>query len=264
MSQPLLQIEGLRVTWPADHRGGAGVEAVRGVDLNLAAGETLALVGGSGSGKTSLAKAVLGLIPSQGQVRVEGRELSDWLRSDRAGFRRKVQLLMQNPGAALNPRMSVGAAIAEVLSVHRPELGRALVMDQVAALLQQVELPPEWMHRLPHQMSGGERQRASLARALAVGPDLLILDEPVSSLDAEIRSRILDVLKKVQQLRRLAYLYIAHDLAMVASVCERVAVMHEGEIVEAGETAVVFSRPAHVRTRELLMASPAWEGSMRA
>ncbi len=261
MKEPFLQIQGLHVTWPADHRGGAAVDAVRGVNLTLAAGETFALVGSSGSGKTSLAKAVLGLIPSRGSIRFKGRDLSDWLKSDRAGFRARVQLLMQNPGAALNPRMLVGAAIGEVLSVHRPELGRDSIRNEVGALLDQVELSPEWMDRLPHQMSGGERQRASLARALAVGPDLLILDEPVSSLDAEIRGRILEVLKKVQQLRGLAYLYIAHDLAMVASVCESVAVMHEGEIVEVGETAVVFSRPAHVRTRELLTASPAWEGA---
>lgn len=264
MTAPLLEVQGLHVTWPATHRSAQAVHAVRGVDLAVPSGGTMALVGTSGSGKTSLAQAVLGLVGFEGVIRFAGRDLHDWLGRDSQAFRRRVQLLMQNPRAALNPRMTIGSAIEEVLHFNRSELNAAGRARETRELLEQVELPRGFGGRLPHQMSGGERQRASLARALAVHPELLILDEPVSSLDAEIRGRVLKVLKKVQQLRGLAYLYIAHDLAMVAAVCERVAVMHEGKVVEAGETSVVFTRPEHFRTKELLSASPAWSGSGRA
>jgi oligopeptide transport system ATP-binding protein len=236
--------------------GGAWLHAVDGVDLALAAGETLALVGESGSGKSTTARLLLRLIePDEGALALEGRDLLAFDAKALRAARRELQIVFQDPYGSLNPRMSVGAILAEPLRLHSIVRGRAL-SQRVIDLLEQVGLRPEHAQRYPHEFSGGQRQRIGIARALAVEPRAIICDEPVSALDVSIQAQIINLLQDLQRRRGLAYLFIAHDLAVVRHIADRVAVMYLGRIVETAPAAALFASPRHPYTRALIAAIP--------
>jgi peptide/nickel transport system ATP-binding protein len=225
-----LSVDSLEVHWGSVH-------AVRGVSFEIARGETLGLVGESGCGKTSLARALVKLVePTRGTVRFEDPQ-------------RRMQLVFQDPQAALDPRMTVAAALEEPLLIAGLPRGR------VPALLEAVGLGAELLTRLPRELSAGQRQRVNIARALAVEPTLLILDEPVSALDVSVQAQVLNLLAELQKSRGLTYLFISHDLAVVAHVATRIAVMHEGRIVELGPAEQVIVTPQHAYTKTLLDAA---------
>ena len=260
MSTPLLEVERLAKLYPIRQglfaRQVGAVRAVDGISFALARGETLALVGESGCGKSTTARLVLRLIePSAGSVRFEGMDITELGGAALRRLRRRMQIVFQDPFASLNPRMTVGDIIEEPLVVHR--IGdRAARQARVAELLALVGLAPYQATRYPHEFSGGQRQRIGIARALAVEPALIVCDEPVSALDVSIQAQVVNLLKDLQARLGLSYLFIAHDLAVVKHVADRVAVMYLGRIVEIGTRADVFGNPRHPYTRVLLAAIP--------
>ena len=234
-------------------RGAKATRVLRGVGLELRAGETLALVGGSGSGKTTLARILMRLIDADaGSVDFSGADLLALRGEALRQARRRFQMVFQDPLGALNPRASIGRLLADPLRLHQLPSGE----DAVAALLRRVGLDASLTQRRAHELSGGQRQRVNIARALASGPALLVLDEPVSSLDVSVRAQILELLRGIQQDTGVACLFISHDLAVVRAVADRVAVMEAGQIVETGPTAQVIGHPQHAATRALLAAAP--------
>ncbi len=256
---PLLEVRGLSVAF----RGGA-IQAVDGVDLTLAAGETLAVVGESGSGKSVTALATLRLFAPEDAVRTEGRILfngEDLLALPERALRerrgRDVAIIFQDAGASLNPVFTIGRQVAEVLRRHQGLDARAAEAGALA-LLREVGLsdPEQRLRSYPHQLSGGMRQRVMIAIALACGPQLLIADEPTTALDVTIQAQILALLKALQRRSGMALLFITHDLALVADIADRVAVMYAGQVVEAGPAAEVLARPRHPYTRALLACRP--------
>jgi len=251
---PLLRVRDLGVTFPA-RRGRPPVRAVDGVSFEIAPGETLGLVGESGSGKTTTGRAILQLQAASGSVQLLGRELVGMRRGALRGMRRHMQFVLQNPYSSLHPRMTVAAILAEPLVVHR-SVPRAQIAERVAELMTLVGMDPASVRRYPHEFSGGQRQRIVIARALAVNPDFVVCDEPVSALDVRTQAQIVGLLHDLQQRLGLSYLFIAHDLAIVREVAHRVAVMYGGTIVELGETGRVYDAPAHPYTRSLLDAVP--------
>jgi oligopeptide/dipeptide ABC transporter ATP-binding protein len=237
--------------------------AVDGVSFDVGAGETLGLVGESGSGKSTTGRLVLRLEePTEGSVLFEG---DDWLALSGAELRRRrrdLQVVFQDPNTSLNPRMRCGAQIAEPLRVQKLASGREL-SDRVAALLQDVGLSPETARRFPSELSGGQRQRVAIARALATRPRFVVCDEPISSLDVSIAAQVLNLLADLREKTGLSYLFISHDLAVVARVSDRIAVMYFGRIVEVGGAADVVSRPLHPYTAALLSAAPDLDPTIR-
>ncbi len=260
MSAPLIEAEGLGRRFPA-RRGHPPVTAVEDVSVTLAAGEVLGLVGASGCGKTTLARMLVRLLaPTAGRVRVDGIDVWSARGEDLARVRRTVQIVFQNPALSLDPRMAVGAIVAEPLAVHGlpegPRRGRrAARRHRAGELLEAVGLPARTVELRPAELSGGARQRVALARALALEPRALVLDEPISSLDASVGAQVMAVLRRLREERGLAYLLVSHDLAVVGEVADRVAVMSEGRIVEEGPAERIYARPEHERTRELLAAA---------
>ena len=231
------------------------VVAVDGVSLALHDGEAVGLVGESGCGKSTLARLLVGLLtPSSGQVLLGGEPLRALRRDALLAARRRVQLIFQDPIMSLNPRMSVGEALAEPLRIHRLASGAAARRRRVEELLAGVQLPASYAARLPRELSGGERQRVGIARALAVKPRLLICDEPIASLDVSVGAQILELLRSLRQQRQLALLFISHDLRAVASLCDQIIVMQAGRFVERGPTAALLARPQQPYT-ELLLRS---------
>ncbi len=233
------------------------VRAVDGVSFKLASGKTLALVGESGCGKTTLGKGLVNLIPSTaGSVLLNNIELTKLKADALRTIRSSIQIIFQDPFAAMNPRMLVGDIIAEGIQALRPEINTEQRQQRISHLLQLVELPQSAALRYPHEFSGGQRQRICIARALAVTPKLIVCDEPTSSLDVSVQAQIITLLKDLQQKQGISYLFITHDLAVVAEIADEVAVMYQGKIVEQGEVEQVLTRPKHPYTQTLLDAVP--------
>ncbi len=257
---PLLSVDDLRVHIPL--RGGAFgrsrevVRAVDGVSLRLNAGHALGIVGESGSGKTTLARAILRLVAvTSGRVEFAGRDVLALAGRDLRAWRREAQLIFQDPYGSLDPRMTVQAILAEPLRAHSLATSDEL-SNRVADLLQRVGLQPEHMRRLPRQFSGGQRQRIGIARALATNPRLLVCDEPVSALDVSVQSQIINLLADLRRQSGVALLFIAHNLPVIRQLCDRVAVMYLGRIVEEGPTEAIFENPRHPYTQALLATAP--------
>jgi oligopeptide transport system ATP-binding protein len=257
----LLEVRNLQKFFPV-HTGMFGRDkrlchAVNDVSFDLAAGETLGLVGESGCGKSTLGRSILRLIePTSGSVRFEGKELTGMGARELRGLRRHMQIVFQDPYGSLNPRLSVRETVGEALSIHKLASSKSDEEAQVAALLEQVGLRPEHMHRYPHEFSGGQRQRVGIARALAVRPRLIVCDEPVSALDVSVQAQIVNLLKDLSEQLGLSYLFIAHDLSVVEFMSQRVAVMYLGRIVELSRAAALYEDPRHPYTRALLSAVP--------
>jgi oligopeptide/dipeptide ABC transporter ATP-binding protein len=261
----LLRVEDLRVEFRARQplldkaRGkeAKALQAVRGVSFEIRRGETLALVGESGSGKTTTARGLLRLTePCGGSVTFDGIDVRAAKAGELRRLRERMQIVFQDPYSSLNPRMSVSATLGEVLVVHRIGNAGKDREQRVGRLLADVGLGPEIAGRYPHELSGGQRQRVGIARALAVDPELLVLDEPVSALDVSVQAQIINLLEDLQRARGLAYLFVAHDLAVVHHTADRIAVMYLGEIVEEGPIDAVFDDPHHPYTEALLAAIP--------
>jgi oligopeptide/dipeptide ABC transporter ATP-binding protein len=232
------------------------VRAVDGISFTIPRGKTLSLVGESGSGKTTCGRAILRLIePTSGVVNFDGIDVTKLPRRELREVRKRMQIIFQDPYGSLNPRMTVYSMLSEILRVHRLA-PRAKRRDRVIELLELVGLSPEAADRYPHEFSGGQRQRLGVARALAVEPDLIVADEPVSALDVSIQAQILNLLEDLQQKLGLTYLFIGHDLSVVRHISDFVAVMYLGRIVEYGATEDIFERTVHPYTRALLSAVP--------
>ncbi|MFL6817023.1 MAG: ABC transporter ATP-binding protein [Bradyrhizobium sp.] len=256
----LLEVTDLKKHYPVRsgilRRAVGTVYAVDGVSFTLAAGETLGLVGESGCGKSTVARSVLRLVePTSGSIRLNGREITHLSKAELRPNRRSMQIIFQDPFASLNPRMTAGDIVGEPLSVHGLASGNEK-RARIAELFEQVGLRPDQMHNYPHQFSGGQRQRICIARALSLGPSLIVCDEPVSALDVSIQAQVINLLIDLQRKHRFSYLFIAHDLAVVAHISHRVAVMYLGRMVEIADKAELFANPRHPYTQALLASVP--------
>ncbi|MBR1215014.1 dipeptide ABC transporter ATP-binding protein [Bradyrhizobium sp. JYMT SZCCT0180] len=261
MSEPLLKVTKLTKEFPL--KGGlfsgqvASVHAVDGVDFHVDRGETLGLVGESGCGKSTTGRCVLRLIePSSGEIHFDGKDVRSLRADDLRILRRDIQIIFQDPYASLNPRMNVGAIVGEALIIHQLTKTKQQFEERVVDLLETVGLRADHMGRYPNEFSGGQRQRIGIARALAVEPKLIICDEPVSALDVSIQAQVINLLEDLQEKFGLAYLFIAHDLAVVEHISKRIAVMYLGRIVEMASAHELYASPRHPYTEALLSAVP--------
>jgi len=263
----LLEVRGLKKHFPI-HKGvfshvSGYVYAVDGVSFSIGRGETLGLVGESGCGKSTVGRTVLKLLePTAGKITVRGADVTDLDAGQMLPYRRQMQMIYQDPYASLNPRMSAGDIVGEPLAIHRVA-GPAERKERVAQLFERVGLRPEAMKAYPHEFSGGQRQRIGIARALALSPELIVGDEPVSALDVSIQAQILNLLMELQEEYHLSYLFVAHDLAVVEHISDRVAVMYLGRIVETTDKTTLFEAPLHPYTEALLSAVPIPQASAR-
>jgi len=257
----LLEAVGLEVHYPV--LGGLlrrtvdQVKAVDGVSFRIPRGTTVGLVGESGSGKTTIGRAIVRLAPiTSGTIRYDGHDITHLTPAEFLPYRKKIQMVFQDPYNSLNPRLPVLEIVGEALEIHFPAMNRNQRRERVAELLRQVGLKPEHLDRYPHEFSGGQRQRIGIARALAVEPELIVCDEPVSALDVSVQAQIINLLQDLQETLGLTYLFIAHDLAVVEHLSDTVLVMNQGKIVEAASAEEIYRNPQHDYTRKLLAAVP--------
>ncbi|MFQ5739202.1 MAG: ABC transporter ATP-binding protein [Acidobacteriota bacterium] len=259
MGEALLSVSELKTYFPFGSRWFGTqqwIKAVDGVDLRIGRGEVLGLVGESGSGKTTLGKSILRLVdPTGGRIRFDGKDLMTLSAGALRVLRRRMQIIFQDPYGSLNPRMQIRQIIAEPLRFHGL-VPKAKIEERVVSLLAKVGMEAYFMHRYPHEFSGGQRQRIAIARALALEPDFIVADEPVSALDVSVQAQILNIFLDLQQKEGIALLFISHDLAVVERVADRIAVMYRGKIVEEAETHQLISSPQHPYTQSLLAAVP--------
>jgi oligopeptide/dipeptide ABC transporter ATP-binding protein len=259
---PLVKVEGLTVHFEGGHAGFWGrkrlvVHAVENVSFAIFPGETLGLVGESGSGKSTTGRAILRRVPvAAGKIFFKNRDITHIETADLRPLRRHMQLVFQDPYASLNPRMRIFDIVAEPLIVHGLARSNREAVGKVSALLQRVGLPPDAGHRYPHAFSGGQRQRIGIARALALNPEFIVADEPVSALDVSIRAQIINLMQDLQAELGLTYLFIAHDLAVVRHISRRIAIMYAGKIVELAGRDHIYENPLHPYTKALLSAVP--------
>ncbi|HVB15381.1 MAG TPA: ABC transporter ATP-binding protein [Stellaceae bacterium] len=267
---PLLQVRGLKMHFPVTEgmiarRHIGDVKAVDGVDFTMRRGETLGLVGESGCGKTTMGRCILRLEkPTAGEILYDGVDISKLDRRELVALRRRIQVIFQDPYSSLNPRQKVGSIIAEPMMVHRVEPDAAKRGARVRELLSLCGLNPNFADRYPHEMSGGQRQRVGIARALALNPEFIVCDEAVSALDVSIQAQIINLLEDLREKFNLTYLFIAHDLSVVRHLCQRVAVMYLGRVVELAECDELFDNPLHPYTRALLAAVPVPDPTVEA
>jgi len=262
MSEALLEVQGLTVKYDVGREGFWGqhqtrLTAVDDVSFSIARGETFGLVGESGSGKTTTGRAILGKVPiASGRVIFAGRDITEVEGRERRAIRRNMQLIPQNPYGSLNPRMKVREIISEPLVVHRRFKNAKGATERVVELLELTGMNPDDMQKYPHAFSGGQRQRIVIARALALNPDLIIADEPVSALDVSIQAQVVNLLQDLQQRLRLTYIFIAHDLAVVRHISHRIGIMYAGKLVEVAKGESVYRSPIHPYTEALLSSVP--------
>lgn len=236
------------------------VHAINGVDLSVRRGEALCVVGESGCGKSTVARLVMGLLsPSAGEIRYDGQRIDNMRGKRLLPYRQRMQMIFQNPYASLNPRMTIQQTLEEPLRFHHPDWTTPQVQDKVDDVMASVGIDPEWGKRFGHEFSGGQRQRIAIARALAVDPEFIVADEPISALDVSIQAQVLNLLMDAQAERHLTYLFITHDLAVVEHFGTRVAVMYLGTVCELADTRSLFARPKHPYTQALLSAIPRLE-----
>ena len=262
MTLPLVRLAGLRIAFPDRSRkpilGPAPmVEVVHGVDLDIPRGSALGLVGESGSGKTTIGRALVGLIrPSAGALVYDGVDIAGWDEERLHPLRARLQMIFQDPQSSLNPRLRIGTTLVRPLEAFGRAGSAAARRRRAAELLEIVGLPAAFARRYPHELSGGQRQRVGIARALALEPEFIVADEIVSGLDVSTQAQILLLLRRLRAEFNLTLVFISHDLSVVRVLCDRVAVLQAGRLVEAGETAAVFADPQHAYTRELLASVP--------
>ncbi len=267
--EPLLRVEGLVKWFPITHgiifqHHVGDVKAVNGVSFTLDPGETVGLVGESGCGKSTVARTILRLEePTEGQVHYKGRDVFAMGRREMRELRRNIQIIFQDPYASLNPRMTVGDIVTEPWDIHSGVVPKRERRQRAGELLERVGLSADFLNRYPHQFSGGQRQRIGVARALALNPDIIICDEPVSALDVSVQAQVINLLEDLQDEFNLAYLFIAHDLSVVRHISDRVAVMYLGQIVESGDEHDIYMRPTHPYTQALLSAVPIPDPDLR-
>ncbi|MCG7200764.1 ATP-binding cassette domain-containing protein [Marinobacter pelagius] len=274
MTSPLVSIRGLekrfdlsgslleQITFEGGRfrRKQEAVHAINGVDLEVQKGEALCVVGESGCGKSTVARTVMGLLsPSAGEIHYGGQRIDNLDGKAALPYRRKMQMIFQNPYASLNPRMTIQQTLEEPIRFHHPDWSTIQVRDKIHEVMHSVGIDPDWGSRFGHEFSGGQRQRIAIARALAVDPEFIVADEPISALDVSIQAQVLNLLMDAQESRGLTYLFITHDLAVVEHFGTRVAVMYLGRVCELADTATLFAAPRHPYTQALLSAIPKLE-----
>jgi len=267
--EPILEVRGLVEHFPLTKgilfkKQVGAVRAVDGIDMKLYKGETLGLVGESGCGKSTTARLLMRLDkPTAGQILFHGEDIAQLSGKALKAVRRNIQIVLQDPYSSLNPRMTVGDIIAEPFQIHKDVAPKGSRRKMVQDLLEVVGLNPEHIHRYPHQFSGGQRQRIGIARGLALRPEIIVCDEPVSALDVSVQAQVINLFEKLQKEFGLSYVFIAHDLSVVRHICSRVSVMYLGKIVETGDEEQIYERPTHPYTQALLSAVPVPDPTLR-